>query len=92
MPALAVAVLRTPAAAATLALGIVPLALVYAMPAGLIVLKLLTSVETAADVNAYFGLLGLLALALGLTATVHALLGAAAWRRRGLRRVIACQP
>ena len=92
VPALAVAVLRTPAAAATLALGIVPLALVYAMPAGLIVLKLLTSVETAADVNAYFGLLGLLALALGLTATVHALLGAAAWRRRGLRRVVACQP
>ena len=88
IPALALAALRAPAVAATIALGIVPLALVYAMPAGLIVLKLLTSVETATEVNAYYGLLGLLGLALGLTAAVHALLSAAAWRRQGFRQVV----
>ena len=89
IPAMVLAVLRAPAAAAMLALGIVPLALLYASPAGFIVLKLLTSVETARDVNAYFALLGLIALALGLMALAHGILHAAAWRQKGLNRVVA---
>jgi hypothetical protein len=88
IPALALAVLRTPPAAAVLALGVVPLALLYASPAGFIVLKLVTSVETVKDVDAYFGLLGLLALALALTAVAHACLNAAAWRAEGLARAV----
>ena len=83
IPAIALAALRAPATAAMLALGIVPLALVYATPAGFILLKLLTSVETAMDVNAYFGLLGLIAIALGATALAHVLLRAAEWGRSG---------
>ena len=89
IPALALAVLRAPATAAMLALGIIPLALVYASPAGFILLKLLTSVETAMDVNAYFGLLGLIAIALAATALAHALLRAAEWGQSGFRAVVA---
>jgi hypothetical protein len=89
IPAIALAVLRAPATAAVLALGIVPLALVYATPAGFILLKLMTSVATAMDVNAYFGLLGLIAIALGATALAHALLRAAEWGRSGFRAVVA---
>jgi len=88
IPALALAVLRAPATAAMLALGIVPLALLYASPAGYIVIKLLTSVETARDVNAYFSLLGLVALAVGLTALAQAALHAAT-TRHGLGRLVA---
>jgi hypothetical protein len=88
IPAIALAALRAPATAAMLALGIVPLALVYATPAGFILLKLLTSVETAMDVNAYFGLLGLIAIALGATALAHALLRAAEWGRSGFRALV----
>jgi hypothetical protein len=88
IPAIALAALRAPATAAMLALGIVPLALVYATPAGFILLKLLTSVETAMDVNAYFGLLGLIAIAVGATALAHALLRAAEWGRPGFRAVV----
>jgi len=89
IPAMALVVLRAPAAAAMLALGIVPLALLYASPAGFIVLTLLTSGETVRDVNAYFALLGILALALGLTALAQVVLHAAAWRQKGLGRVVA---
>jgi hypothetical protein len=71
-----------------LALGIVPLALLYASPAGYIVIELLTSVETARDVNAYFSLLGVLALAIGLTALAQASLHAAT-TRHGLGRLVA---
>jgi hypothetical protein len=88
IPALALAVLRAPATAAMLALGIVPLALLYASPAGYIVIELLTSVETARDVNAYFSLLGLLALAIGLTALAQAGLHAAT-TRHGVGRLVA---
>jgi len=88
MVAVPVAALRAPAAAAMLAIGIVPLALMYAMPAGFILLTLSTSVETVRDVNAYFGLLGLVALATALTSAAHAVVHAAAWRRDGFRRVV----
>jgi hypothetical protein len=88
IPALALAVLRAPATAAMLALGIVPLALSYASPAGYIVIKLLTSVETARDVNAYFSLLGLVSLAIGLTALAQAGLHAAT-TRHGVGRLVA---
>jgi hypothetical protein len=71
-----------------LAVGIVPLAVIYATPAGFILLTLLTSVETVRDVNAYFGLLGLIALAIALTAAAHAALNAAGWRPAGFRRVV----
>jgi hypothetical protein len=88
IPSLALVALRTPATAVMLAFGMVPLALVYAMPAGLIVLKLLTSVETVMDVNAYFGLLGLIAIALGTTALTQVVLAGAGWRRAGFRAVL----
>ena len=88
MIALPVAALRLPATAAMLAVGIVPLAVIYATPAGFILLTLLTSVETVRDVNAYFGLLGLIALAIALTAAAHAALNAAGWRPAGFRRVV----
>jgi hypothetical protein len=88
IPALALAALRAPATATMLALGIVPLALLYASPAGYIVIELLTSVETARDVNAYFSLLGLLALAIGLTALAQAGLHAAT-TRHGVGRLVA---
>ena len=88
IPAIALAVLRTPAAAAMLALGVVPLALLYASQAGFIALTLLTSVETVRDVNPYFALLGVLALALGLTALAQAILHVAAWRQKGFDRVV----
>jgi hypothetical protein len=81
IPALAIAVLRAPAAAAVLALGVVPLALMYASPAGYVVLTLLTSVETVRDVGAYFALLTVVALAIGLTTLVQASLNAARWWR-----------
>jgi hypothetical protein len=84
IPALAVAVLRAPAAAAVLALSVVPLALLYASPAGYIVLTLLTSVETVRDVGAYFSLLTIVALAIGMTTLVQASLHAARWSRNGL--------
>ena len=88
MIALPVAALRLPATATMLAVGIVPLAVMYAMPAGFILLTLLTSVETVRDVNAYFGLLGLIALAIALTAAAHAALNGAGWRPAGFRRVV----
>ena len=88
IPAMVLAVFRAPAAAAMLALGVVPLALLYASQAGFIALTLLTSVETVRDVGAYFALLGILALALGLTALAHAILHAAAWRQKGFDRVV----
>ena len=88
IPALALAVLRTPATAAVLTLGIVPLALLYATPAGFVVLSLLTSAATVQEVNAYFALLGLLALALGLVALAQVVLHAASHRRKGFGRVV----
>jgi len=89
IPAMALAALRVPATASMLAMGIVPLALMYASPAGYTVLALLTSTETVRDVNAYFALLGLIALAVGLTALAHVVFHAAAWRQQGLSRIIA---
>ena len=89
MIALPAAAVLAPATAAMLAAGIVPLALMYATPAGFIVLTLLTSVETVRDVNAYFALLGLIALALALTAAAHVILNAAAVRHGGgLREIV----
>jgi hypothetical protein len=88
MVALPAAAVLAPATAAMLAAGIVPLALTYATPAGFTILTLLTSVETVRDVNAYFALLGLLALALALTATAHVVLKAAAVQHGGLRQIV----
>ena len=78
--ALPLAALIAPGAAATLAAGIVPLALAYATPAGYLVLTLLTSVETVRDINPYFSLLALIALAMATAATAHMILRAAAAR------------
>jgi hypothetical protein len=89
IPALALAVLRVPATASMLVLGIVPLALVYASPTGFAVLALLTSTETVRDVNAYFSLLGLVSLALGLAALAHLVFHAVSSRKRLPSRVIA---
>ncbi len=89
IPAMALAALRAPAAAALLALGIVPLALAYASPAGFVGLQLASASSVVRDVNAYFGLLGLLSLAIGLTALVQAALQAAASEPSGIRQVIA---
>ena len=89
IPALTLVALRAPAAAATLAFGIVPLALLYASPAGFIVLKLTTSSDVVTDVSAYFALLGLCSVAIGLTALIQAALQATAWRSTGGRRAIA---
>jgi hypothetical protein len=76
--ALPLAALIAPGAAAIIAAGIMPLALVYATPAGYLVLTLLTSVETVRDINSYFSLLSLIALALALTAAAHMILRIAA--------------
>jgi hypothetical protein len=89
IPALLLAALQAPGAAAMLTLGIVPLALVYASPAGDKALTLLTSVETVHDVHGYFALLGLVALALGLAAIVSVMLRASARERPDARGVIA---
>ncbi len=89
IPALVLVALRAPAAAAMLALGIVPLALLYASSAGFMLLRLATASSVVKDVNAYFGLLGLLSLAIGLPALIQVGLQAAAWRPAGVRRVIA---
>ncbi len=89
VPAMALAALRAPAAASVLALAVVPLVLVYSSPAGYMALSLLTSVETVRDVNAYFSLMGIIALAMGLSALAQVALRAAAWRQNGLSRVIA---
>jgi len=86
--ALPVAALRAPATAAMLAAGTVPLALMFAMPAGFILLTVVTSVETVRDVNAYFGLLGVIALALGVVSAAHLLLGAALVRSGGFRQLV----
>jgi hypothetical protein len=86
--ALPVAALRAPATAAMLAAGTVPLALMFAMPAGFILLAVVTSVETVRDVNAYFGLLGVIALALGVVSAAHLLLGAALVRSGGFRQLV----
>jgi hypothetical protein len=67
IPALGVAALRMPAAAAVLALATVPLALLYANPAGFIVLRWLVSPGTMRDTGAYFMLMGVLGVALGLS-------------------------
>jgi predicted tellurium resistance membrane protein TerC len=89
IPALALALLRVPATASMLVMGIVPLALAYASPVGFAVLALLTSTETVRDVSAYFSLLGLVSLALGLTALAHLVFHAASLRKRSPSRVIA---
>lgn len=89
VPALAVAALHAPAAAAVLALAVVPLALLYASPAGYVIIALATSPATVNDINGYFGLMGLTGLALGLVALAHAILNAAAHGQRGFVRAIA---
>ena len=89
IPALLLAILRGPAAAAILATAIVPLALVYASPAGFTIVKLATSPETARDVSAYFGLMGLAAVALGAVALAQVILNAAGWYKKGFAAVAA---
>ena len=86
--ALPLAAVIAPAAAAMLAVGIVPLALMYAAPAGYVVLTLLTSVETVGDINAYFSLLGLIGLALALTAAAHLIMKTAVSRHGGLAHLV----
>ncbi|HEY5616605.1 MAG TPA: hypothetical protein VIK60_01595 [Vicinamibacterales bacterium] len=88
IPAMALVALRNPPAAALLAMGIMPLALLYASPAGFLVLTLLTAPETVRNVNGYFGLLGVVGLALGLTSLAVVALHAARWRQNGLARVV----
>lgn len=89
IPALALAALRAPAAAALLGAGIVPLALVYASPAGYALLALITSDATVQHVTAYFALLGLVALALGLVAVAQGVLHAVMRGQKGFGRVLA---
>lgn len=89
VPALMVAALRMPVAAAVLALAIVPLMLTYATPAGYTLLGWLTSDIQAQAVSPYLGLLGLLAVGLALVATAQLALGLVTRRQRGIGRVIA---
>jgi hypothetical protein len=77
VPALALAVWLAPASAALLALSIVPLALMFASPAGYVALALATSADSVQEATAYFALLGLLALAIGVAAAAHAGVAAA---------------
>ena len=85
IPALGLAALRAPTAAAALALGTVPLALLHANPAGTIALRWLVSPGTMRDTTAYFMIVGVLGAALGLVALAQAVLTAAVSRpgRRG---------
>ena len=89
IPALGLATLRAPTAAAALALGTVPLALLHANPAGTIALRWLVSPGTMRDTTAYFMIVGVLGVALGLVALAQAVLTAAASRRGRLGQVLA---
>ena len=95
IPALGLAALRTPAAAAVLALATVPLALFYATPPGIIVLEFLTAYyltyEPAAmmrETTAYFMFMGILGVALGLVALAQGVLRAAVWRPEPFRQLV----
>jgi hypothetical protein len=87
VPVLLLAVFAAPAAAAILALGIVPLSLMYASPGGVVLLSLLMSPDTVKDVGAYFGLLGLIGLSLGAVAVAQVLVGSAQRARSLVLRV-----
>jgi hypothetical protein len=88
VPALGLAVLRMPAAAALLTAGILPLTFLYATIPGYTLLALLTSDATVQDASSYFALLGLLALALGLVAAAQAALNTVVRRQEGFARVL----
>jgi len=88
VPALSVAALRAPAAAAVLALGTVPLALMHATPAGSIVLRWLVAPGTMRDSTPYFMFTGMLGVALGLVALAQGILAATVSSRWWLRRAV----
>lgn len=88
IPALGLAALRAPAAAAVLALGTVPLVLLYASPAGYVVLRSLIRPIPILDTKAYFMLMGVLGVALGLVALAQGVLHAAASRPRRFSQVV----
>lgn len=87
IPALALAALRAPAAAAAIALGTVPLALMDATPAGSLVLRWLVSPGVMRDTGPYFMLMGVLGLALGVVALAQGILSGALRGPRGFRRL-----
>jgi hypothetical protein len=89
IPALAAAVWLVPASAAILVLASVPLALVFASPAGYLGLALATSADSGQEATAYFGLLGLLALAIGIAAIAHGVVTLATRSRSRLGRIAA---
>ena len=88
IPALGLAALRAPTAAAVLALGTVPLALLYANPAGSVVLRWLVSPGTMRDTSAYFMFVGVLGVALGLVALAQAILSVAGAPGRRLHQML----
>lgn len=80
---LPLAAIVAPEATAVLALAFAPLLLLYATPGGFLLLSIVTSPDTVQDVTSYFALLGLLALALGLTGLARAVIAGLATRRPG---------
>jgi hypothetical protein len=88
IPAMGLAALRAPTAAAGLALGTVPLALLYANPMGSVVLRWLVSPGTMRDTSAYFMFVGVLGVALGLMALAQAILNGASAPGRKLQQVL----
>ena len=92
IPALGLAALRMPAAAAVLALGTVPLALLWANPSGSILLRWAVAPVTMRDTTPYFMLTGILGVALGLVALAEAILNAAGPHPRRYRYwvIVAC--
>src|SRR5262249_49552157 len=87
VPALAAAMFVAPAAAMTLAVGMIVLALVFASPAGFLMLALATSADSVQETTAYFALLGLLGLSIGIAAVVAAILAAGARVRNAIARI-----
>ena len=92
IPALGLAALRMPAAAAVLALGTVPLALLWANPSGSILLRWAVAPGTMRDTTPYFMLIGIVGVALGLVALAEAILNAAGPHPRRYRYwvIVAC--
>lgn len=86
IPALACAVWLFPSATAVLGLATVPLLVMYASPIGYLALVQMTSADSANDVTSYFGLVGLLAFSLGVTAAAQGVMAIIGGRRSQLQR------
>lgn len=89
IPALLLVALTVPALAAVLVFSIAPLIAVYSTSIGYDLVTLATSKATVQFVEAYFALLGAIALAVGLAAAAQMLLAAVERRQNGLATVIA---